>query len=160
MSVEKRRYYTRAEDRREYHRRRYLANRESILAEASRRKQEARRKQAEKEREKRLDFRVYPEEMMDPERVPDPRPLFERDRRESMEAIRLRLMWASSAGGDEGTVASAAVAVIRFAEGEGGRWTDRSLRTLHRRLSLAEGLTPERFERAREAIARELFVPL
>jgi hypothetical protein len=153
MSVEKRRYYTRAEDRREYHRRRYLANRESILAEAARRKQEA------KGREKQFHIRTHPH-MTDPDQVADPRPLFERDRRESMEAIRLRLMWASSAGGDEGTVASAAVAVIRFAEGEGGHWTDRSLRTLHRRLSLAEGLTPERFERAREAIARELFVPL
>ena len=74
--------------------------------------------------------------------------------------MRLRLIWASSAGGDEGAVARAAVAVIRFAEGEGGRWTDKSLRSLHRRLAYAEGLTPERFERARETIARELFVPL
>lgn len=139
--------------RREYHRARYQANRDAILKLAAA-KQRAYR-EAEKEAQTHTEHRLK-----DPGVIADIRPVIERDRREIVEGIRLRLIWASSAGGDEGAVAKTAVAVIRFAEGEGGRWTDRALRDLHRRLSIAEGLTRERFEHAREAIARELFVPL
>lgn len=139
--------------RRDYHRARYLANRDTILAEAA-----AKKKTAKAPGEKpQAHAEAYD---TDPDHVADVRPFIERDRRETLEGIRLRLIWASSAGGDEGAVAKAAVAVIRFTEGAGGRWTDRSLRALHRRLSLAEGLTQERFDAARHNLARDLFIPL
>lgn len=141
--------------RRDYHRARYLANRDAILAAANARKRT--RTAAEAEAACFIDTDTR---HIDPDELADTRPLLERDRREVMEGIRLRLIWASSAGGDEGTVAKTAVAVIRFAEAEGVRWTDRALRGLHRRLSLAEGLTPARFDAARETLAKELFVPL
>lgn len=149
------RIHSTTERHREQKRLRYLANREAILAKS---------KERWRERKAESAGATAPSDVMaglaDPDRVEDTRPIMDRDRREVMEGIRLRLIWASSAGGDEGAVAKAAVAVIRFAEGEGGRWTDKALRALHRRLTLAEGLTSERFEAARSAIARELFVPL
>ena len=140
--------------RRDYHHERYQANRDKILAEAAARK----RAEAVLGEPAQTQTESY---IIDPDQVADIRPPLERERRDNMESIRLRLIWASSAGGDEGIVAKAAVAVIRFVEsGEGRRWTDRSLRALHRRLSLAEGLTQERFDHARATISKELFVEL
>jgi hypothetical protein len=135
-------------------RRTYLTNRDKIL-EAAATKRRALKALGEQVPEVHTEPRLT-----DPDQVEDIRPMMERNRREVMEGIRLRLIWASSAGGDEGTVAKTAVAVIRFAEMEGGHWTDRALRALHRRLSLAEGLTGDRFEAARNTLSRELFVPL
>lgn len=153
FTLETSKTYTDPAKRREYHRERYQANRAEILAQAAAKK-------------KALKALGEPEQthtapcLTDMDQVEDIRPMLERNRREVMEGVRLRLIWASSAGGDEGTVAKTAVAVIRFAETEGGHWTDRSLRALHRRLSLADGLTAARFDAARETLARELFVPL
>jgi len=140
--------------RREYHRERYLANRDKVLAEANARKR-ALRVLGEPQQT------ITEVGLEDADRVPDSRPMIDRERRDNLEGIRLRLIWASSAGGDEGAVAKAAVAVIRFVEsGEARKWTDQSIRFLHRRLCLAEGMSEDRFNHAREAISRELFVPL
>ena len=144
--------YPDASTRREYHAARYRARREELREAAKLRKRD---RKAEGCRHTATEA-----ELPDADRVPDIRPVIERDRRDTLEGIRIRLIWASSAGGDEGTVAKAAVAVIRFCESHGVRWTDRALRTLHRRICLAEGLTPERFDHARHAIQRELFIPL
>lgn len=146
-------HYSDPDKRREYHRARYLARRETILALASE------KRKARQANDKHTPEHTLPR-IVDQDDVPDIRSRIERDRRDSMESIRLRLIWAANAGGDEGTVAKAAVAVIRFAESNVAHWTDRSLRALHRRLALADGLTPERFDNARDAIARELFIPL
>lgn len=94
------------------------------------------------------------------EKIPDPRPRIERERADTMESVRLRLLWAVAAGGDEGVCAECAVAVIRFAEGDGRHWSDRALKSLHIRLCLAAGLTEYRFKAARAALVRELFIPL
>ena len=139
--------------RREYHRQRYLANRDKVLAEANARNRALRVLEPQKT--------ITEVGLEDADRVPDIRPIIDRERRDNLEGIRLRLIWASSAGGDEGAVAKAAVAVIRFVEsGEARKWTDQSIRFLHRRLCLAEGMSEARFNHAREAISRELFVPL
>jgi hypothetical protein len=155
FTLETSRTYSDPSIRREENRQRYLTNRATIL-EALAAMRRALKPLAEQTPAGHTEAHI-----IDPDRVVDIRPFLDRNRREVMEGIRLRLIWASSAGGDEGAVAKAAVAVIHFAETQpGGHWTDRSLRALHRRLSLAEGLTPERFDHAREAIGRELFVPL
>lgn len=153
FTLETSKTYTDPSKRRDYHRERYQANRDKILEAAA----------AKKRALKALGEPEQPHTepcIIDVDQVEDIRSPLERDRREVMESIRLRLIWASSSGGDEGTVSKTAVAVIRFAEVDGGHWTDRSLRALHRRLSLAEGLTAARFDAARETLARELFVPL
>jgi len=139
--------------RREYHRQRYLANRDKLRAEANARNRAMRVLEPQQT--------ITEVGLEDADRVPDIRPMIDRERRDNLEGIRLRLIWASSAGGDEGAVAKAAVAVIRFVEsGEARKWTDQSIRFLHRRLCLAEGMSEDRFDHAREAISRELFVPL
>lgn len=148
--------------RREYHHARYLANRQAILAKAAAKSgggwQTPSAQAASAGGNSARPGIDWSDSDWDA--VEDVHPFIERNRRDTLESIRLRLIWASSAGGDEGVVAAAAVAVIRFAEVAGGRWTDRALRTLHIRLSLAKGLTPARFEAAKQAIARDLFVPL
>ena len=144
--------YPDASTRREYHAARYLARREELREAAKLRKRD---RKAEGGRHATTEA-----ELPDADRVPDIRPDIERHRCENLESIRLRLIWAANTGGDEGVVAKAAVSVIRFCESHGCRWTDRALRTLHRRLCLSEGLTPDRFEQARHAIQRDLFIPL
>jgi hypothetical protein len=94
------------------------------------------------------------------ERLPDPNTLLERERADSVESVRLRMLWAVAAGGDEGTVARCAVAVIRFVEGDGRHWSDRAIKGLHIRLCRAAGLPRLRFEAARDNLVRELFIPL
>lgn len=153
FTLETSRTYADPAKRRDYHAARYQANRERVLAEANARK----RAMKDVGGQEQAHTAAYD---TDPDHVADIRPMLERDRRDTLEGIRLRLIWASSAGGDEGEVAKAAIAVIRFAEREGGHWTDRALRTLHRRLALAGGMTADRFEAAKQAIAHELFVPL
>ena len=146
--------YTDPAKRREYHRQRYLANRDKVLAEANARKR-ALRVMGEPQKT------ITEVGLEDADRVPDIRPVIERERRDNLEGIRLRLIWASSAGGDEGLCARMAVSVIRFVEsGQARKWTDQAIRFLHRRLCLAEGMSEARFNHAREAISRELFVPL
>jgi hypothetical protein len=146
--------YTDPAKRREYHRQRYLANRDKVLAEANARKR-ALKVLGEPQKT------ITEVGLEDADRVPDSRPIIDRERRDNLEAIKLRLIWASSGIGYESTVARMAISVLRFVEGDGGkRWTDQSIRFLHRRLCLAEGLTQEQFDHAREAISRELFVPL
>lgn len=98
--------------------------------------------------------------MSDMKRLADPRPAIERERSDSMESVRLRLLWAVAAGGDEGTVARCAISVIRFVEGDGRHWSDRAIKGLHIRLCRAAGLPRLRFEEARDNLVRELFIPL
>ena len=94
------------------------------------------------------------------ELIPDPRTAIERERADAMEGVRLRLLWAIAAGGDEGVCASCAVSVIRFAEeGEGRHWSDTALRSLHRRLCHANGLGHTRFKNAVESLRGTLFLP-
>ena len=92
--------------------------------------------------------------------IPDPRNRVDAERADAMEAVKLRLLWAIAAGGDEGICASCAVAVIKFAEGDGKHWTDRNLRGLHRRLCAASGLTARRYAVALERVGASLFLPL
>lgn len=132
-------------------RERYRADRERLQADNRRAREDARRDAAKAGAAPSGD-RI--------ERLPDPRPRIERERADSMESVRLRLLWAIAAGGDEGTCAKCAVAVIRFAEGDGRHWSDRALKGLHIRLCLAAGLTEYRFKQARAALTRELFIPL
>jgi len=94
------------------------------------------------------------------ERLADPRPDMERERADTVESVRLRLLWAVAAGGDEGTVARCAISVIRFVEGDGRHWSDRAIKGLHIRLCRAAGLPRLRFEAARDNLVRELFIPL
>lgn len=145
--------------RREYQRARYQAHRQEILAKAAARKAE-RDKAASEAKADTFAKLPEPEDNMDVENIRDDRQNVERRRAENMESIRLRLLWAMAAGGDEGTVARTAIAVIRFAERDARHWTDRSLRWLHARLAKAEGLTGERFEAALAAVAHDLFLPV
>lgn len=137
--------------RRDRMRRRYEESRMEILAErrierAQRRKEEA---------------NAGPTATgADIERLPDPAARIERERTDSMESVRLRLLWAVAAGGDEGLCAKCAIAVIRFAEGDGRHWSDRGLKSLHIRMCLSAGMTEHRFKTARAALVRELFIPL
>lgn len=98
--------------------------------------------------------------MSDMKRLADPKPAIERERADTMESVRLRLLWAVAAGGDEGTVARCAISVIRFVEGDGRHWSDRAIKGLHIRLCRAAGLPRLRFEAARANLVRELFIPL
>lgn len=95
-----------------------------------------------------------------PDLVADIRDPIEHARADAMECVRLRLLWAVAAGGDDGICAQCAVAVIRFAEGDGRHWTDRDLRGLHRRLCTAHGLPHGRFERAVQSLKLTLFLPV
>ena len=146
------------DNRREYKHQWYLARRERHIAAVKV------GRAAKSEEKKARSSGGFDPEMSSPykdtDEIPDIRQPLERERADSMEAIRLRLLWAVSAGGDEGTVAKTAIAVIKFAEGVGRHWTDRSLRCLHLRLSQAEGLTTARFEAARDAVSHDLFIPL
>lgn len=153
FTLETSRTYTDPSKRREEKRRQYLANREKIL-EGLAAKRRALKALGEPEQPHTEPC------VIDADQVEDIRPMLERNRREVMESIRLRLIWASSGTGCESVVAKTAVAVIRFCESEGKRYTDRALRTLHRRLSLAEGLSVEQFDEARNTLSRELFIPL
>lgn len=92
--------------------------------------------------------------------IPDPSTPIERLRADAMESIRLRLVWAVAGGGDEGTCASCAIAVIRFAESGGRTWHDRGLRGLHRRLCVARGLPERRYFIAMRELRQWLFKPL
>ena len=152
------------EKSREYHRARYMEHRDEILAKLAAAKidkaesVDVRKPFALSPYARATEGNVVTADPIDS--IIDTRTRIERARSESMESVRLRLLWAVSAGGDEGTVARTAIAVIRFAESEGVLWTDRALRGLHLRLSLAEGLSSRRFYEARETIAKELFIPL
>lgn len=102
--------------------------------------------------------------------IPDPRTRIETERRDFMEGVTLRLLWAVAGGGDEGACAAAAIAVIRFAETDGRRWTDRDLRVLHSRAFAAKvgsrtrqrylsGKLLARYNAAKDNLARTLFLP-
>lgn len=147
--------------RREYHRARYLARREEILKRAAERKAASAARKSVESSVCRPCFtggRTDTESAV--EQIEDTRAHIEQERRETMEGIRLRLLWIMGAGGDEGTVARTAISVIRFAEQSQRSWQDRYLRCLHRRLSLAEGLTDERFKAAVSSVAHDLFLPV
>lgn len=92
--------------------------------------------------------------------IPDPAWPFERMRADSMESIRLRLLWAVAGGGDDGICASCAIAVIRFAESGGRAWHDHGLKGLHRRLCEARGLPKRRYYEAVKSLRRCLFLPV
>jgi hypothetical protein len=77
--------------RREYHRERYLANRDKVLAEANARNRALRILEPQKT--------ITEVGLEDADRVPDIRPMIDRERRDNLEGIRLRLIWASGAGG-------------------------------------------------------------
>lgn len=90
----------------------------------------------------------------------DPKGKLERERADSMESVRLRLLWAVAGGGTEGTVARCAIAVIRFVEsGSARQWNDRDLKGLHIRLCKANGVGYTAYANAVRALRHDLFLP-